>query len=92
MRTLLILFFASTVFVACNSSTTLTDNNRTPGTDASAIEDKQTSETERINQWFDAQFEEQLAFSPIQQTMLGRKTAYGDIDDYSSEATDKQLA
>jgi len=47
-------------------------------------------ETARLNAWFDARFEEQLAFSPIQQTLLGRKS--GAIDDMSIAAQDKQLA
>ena len=33
----------------------------------------QDDETARINAWFEKKFEEQLAFSPIQQTFLGRK-------------------
>ena len=44
----------------------------------------------RINAWFEAKFEEQLAFSPIQQTFLGQKS--GEIDDMSIAAQDKQLA
>lgn len=51
----------------------------------------QQSETERLNIWFDEKFEEQLAFSPIAQTFLGRKTAYDQIDDFSVEAEDRQL-
>lgn len=47
-------------------------------------------ETARINAWFEAKFEEQLAFSPIQQTFLGRKS--GAIDDMSLAAQDKQVA
>ena len=47
-------------------------------------------ETARLNAWFEARFEEQLAFSPIQQTFLGRKS--NAIDDMSIEAQDKQLA
>lgn len=47
-------------------------------------------ETARLNAWFEARFEEQLAFSPIQQTFLGRKSAA--IDDMSLAAEDKQLA
>ncbi len=47
-------------------------------------------ETTRINAWFEARFEEQLAFSPITQTFLGRKSDA--IDDMSVEAQDKQLA
>lgn len=50
------------------------------------------SETERLNIWFDAKFEEQLAFSAIRQTLLGRRTAYDQIDDYSVAAADRQLA
>ncbi|MCC7176891.1 MAG: DUF885 domain-containing protein [Acidobacteria bacterium] len=47
-------------------------------------------ETTRINAWFEKKYEEQLAFSPIQQTFLGRKSAA--IDDMSIAAQDKQLA
>jgi uncharacterized protein (DUF885 family) len=47
-------------------------------------------ETARINAWFEKKYEEQLAFSPIQQTFLGRKSAA--IDDMSLAAQDKQLA
>ncbi len=47
-------------------------------------------ETARLNAWFEARFEEQLAFSPIQQTFLGRKSDA--IDDPSIAAQDKQLA
>ena len=48
------------------------------------------SESDRLNAWFETKFEEQLAFSPIQQTFLGRKSAA--IDDMSLAAQDKQLA
>jgi uncharacterized protein (DUF885 family) len=47
-------------------------------------------ETARLNTWFDARFEEQLAFSPIQQTFLGRKS--DQIDEMTFAAQDKQLA
>ena len=47
-------------------------------------------ETARINAWFEKKYEEQLAFSPIQQTFLGRKSAA--IDDMSLAAQDRQLA
>jgi len=52
----------------------------------------QASETERLNAWFEEQFEQQLAFSPIQQTVLGRKTAYDQIDQFSDQAAARQLA
>jgi uncharacterized protein (DUF885 family) len=47
-------------------------------------------EDARINAWFERKYEEQLAFSPIQQTFLGRKSAA--IDDMSIAAQDRQLA
>jgi uncharacterized protein (DUF885 family) len=50
------------------------------------------SETDRINQWFDEKYEEELAFSPIEQTFIGRKTDYGLIDDFSDAAADRELA
>ncbi len=49
-----------------------------------------TDDTRRINAWFETQFEQQLAFSPIQQTMMGRKS--GAIDDMSLAEQDRQLA
>ena len=41
-------------------------------------------ETARLNAWFEARFEEQLAFSPIQQTFLGRKS--NAIDEFTSSS------
>lgn len=50
------------------------------------------AETQRINDWFEHKFEEQLRFSPISLTFLGRKELYDQIDDMSIEAADAQLA
>ena len=50
-----------------------------------------TTAEECLNQWFDDKFEEQLEFSPIFQTALGRKTNYDRIDDLSEEAQLEQL-
>ena len=50
----------------------------------------QPDETARINAWFEAKFEEQLAQSPIRQTFLGRKS--GAIDDMSIAGQDRQVA
>jgi uncharacterized protein (DUF885 family) len=47
-------------------------------------------DTARLNAWFEKKYEEQLAFSPIQQTFLGRKS--NAIDDMSLAAQDRQLA
>lgn len=50
------------------------------------------AETERLNQWFEKKYEEQLQFSPIQLTFQGRKDQYGKIDDLSEKATLDQVA
>jgi uncharacterized protein (DUF885 family) len=47
-------------------------------------------DTARLNAWFEKKFEEQLAFNPIQQTFLGRKS--NAINDLSLAAQDRQLA
>ena len=49
------------------------------------------TQTECINTWFDAKFDEMLAFSPMMQTSLGIKTDYGKIDDMSVEAEQARL-
>lgn len=50
------------------------------------------SETEKLNTWLDEQYEEELRFSPIGLSRLGRKELYGQIDDYSEEGERKILA
>lgn len=49
------------------------------------------SESERLNDWFEERYEEQLQFSPLQLTMIGRKDRYDEIDDLSEEAEDRQF-
>ncbi|PHR21649.1 MAG: DUF885 domain-containing protein [Sphingopyxis sp.] len=57
----------------------------------SAVQAAET-ETDRINAWFDEKYEEELAFSPIEQTFIGRKTDYGLIDDFSEAGADREFA
>jgi uncharacterized protein (DUF885 family) len=54
--------------------------------------DRIESETARLNEWFETRFEEQLDFSPMEKTRLGRKDDYDRIDDFSEEASDGRLA
>ena len=49
-------------------------------------------ETARLNEWFESRWDEQLDFSPIQKTFLGRKDDYDRIDDLSERADDERLA
>ncbi|WP_226703493.1 DUF885 domain-containing protein [Microbulbifer elongatus] len=55
-------------------------------------EDQQQDETARLTEWFDAKFEEQLQFSPIQLSYLGRKEQYSKIDDMTKAADERELA
>ena len=50
-----------------------------------------TTQTECLNAWFETKFEEELAFSPIRQTALGRKSDYDKIDDMSIEGMQKMV-
>ena len=50
-----------------------------------------TAETARLNEWFETQYEEELQFSPINMSYLGRKDKYGQLDDLSVEANDAAL-
>ncbi|MGD2134499.1 MAG: DUF885 domain-containing protein, partial [Maricaulaceae bacterium] len=49
------------------------------------------AESRALTAYLDAEFEEQLAFSPEFQTSLGRKTNYDQLDDRSEAAADAQL-
>lgn len=47
---------------------------------------------ERLNAWFDAKYEEELQFSPIGLTFLGRKDKNDQIDCFTLECHEEQLA
>lgn len=47
---------------------------------------------ERLNAWFDEKYEEQLQFSPVQLSFLGRKDKNDQIDCFRMECQDEQFA
>ena len=49
------------------------------------------TETEKLNEWFEVKYEEELMMSPIGLTFIGRKERYDEIDDMSEAAADKDL-
>lgn len=85
MRSLLAALLASTALVACG---TPSDTGTDTPTETQATAQ---TESERLNEWFETKFEEELAFSPIQQTFLGRTTDLDKIDDFSIAAENAQL-
>lgn len=44
------------------------------------------SESEKLNEWFEVKYEEEVMMSPIQLTFLGRKERYGELDDFSEKS------
>ena len=62
----------------------------TPATSVSQAD--VAAETEKLNQWFEKKYEEQLQFSPIQLTFQGRKDLYDRLDDMSEKAQLDQVA
>ncbi|WP_237067808.1 DUF885 domain-containing protein [Microbulbifer guangxiensis] len=50
------------------------------------------AETARLTEWFNQRYEEQLQFSPMQLSYLGRKDLYDQIDDMSEAADARELA
>lgn len=49
------------------------------------------AESQRLNDWLDVKYEEQIALSPIQLTFLGRDVDQDKIDDFSKEEEIRQL-
>jgi len=85
MQNLLLSLFAVLILSACNNS----NDSQTPVEAEPPA--KALSESDRLNQWFEERYEEELAFSPIQLTMQGRKDRYDEIDEFTDASMDKFL-
>lgn len=83
------LFLLSALALAACSEAPAPEQTTSPAT---AVEVPQLTESEKLNAWFEEKYEEQLQFSPLGMTRLGRKDAYDQIDDMSEQAEDKQFA
>jgi uncharacterized protein (DUF885 family) len=84
MRAVSVAVVSALLLAAC--ATAPVPQTATPTAEQTAVE------TQRINDWFEQKFEEQLQFSPIALTFLGRKDLYDRLDDMSVAAADEQLA
>ncbi|WP_346838107.1 DUF885 domain-containing protein [Microbulbifer sp. SAOS-129_SWC] len=83
------------VLSGCQDMSQVGTSALAPGKMASAAESQAVdpaAETKRLNQWFNARYEEKLQFSPMMLTSLGRKDKYDQIDDMSEAAEARQLA
>jgi uncharacterized protein (DUF885 family) len=75
------------LLVACGGEESTRSGNAASAVTVSSA----NSETERLNDWFDEQFEEMLEFSPEFRTRLGDKTDYDRLDDRSEAAQEREL-
>ncbi|MFC2951083.1 DUF885 domain-containing protein [Marinicaulis aureus] len=70
--------------VAFSALTAACGQGEAPGQNSAAVpagaEETEQTESEKINAWFEEQFEAGVARSPMSQTFLGRKTNYGEWD------------
>ena len=95
----LLLIATSAILIACepadNSAQTSASNETEVSASATVTSSESARDVEdesvRINTWFEEQYEEELAFSPIQQTFLGVTENNNKIDDFSLEAQLEQL-
>ena len=89
------------LLAACNG-TQMSDTTASPAAAQPSLEAADTapepaageeaeSESERLNAWFEEQFQEAVARSPMMQTYLGIKTDYGKWDDPSDEEAIKEM-
>lgn len=80
--TTLLSFLIAVIISGCS-------NNPTPANpEADAVPEAQLA----INEWFDARYEEELQFSPINLTFLGRKERNDELGSFSYDAFAKELA
>jgi len=93
MRTPLLALVTALALGACGQQSTppaTTDTTAEAPKPAPTAEEI-AAETARLNEWFEAKYEEELQYSPIQLTFLGRDERQGEIDDFSVAAMDAAL-
>jgi len=95
-----LIFFIQALLVACteNPAIDLSDpqSASVPNKTISSVEPGDSSkevvsESARLNQWFADKYAEELTWSPMTLTNLGRKEQYDQIDDFSEKANDDFL-
>lgn len=91
MRQQLLTLIILLSLAACGDQKQTTQKDEAPAAAAQAEDVANQSETDKLNAWFEVKYEEELMMSPISLTFQGRKERYGEIDDMSEAAQDKQL-
>ena len=73
-------------------STSLLSGCLNSGSDVPQREELIVQESARLNDWFEARYEEQLARSPMSRTYLGMADGMDALDDVSQTAIDEEMA
>ena len=93
MRETLTALAAVLVLTGCDAISTSEPTNPQVTEETQAFSAAEiAAETERLNAWFETQYEAELLYSPIQLTFLGRAEKQDQIDDFSVEAFEAGLA
>ncbi len=86
---------AITLAAACDNGVT-SSGASAPNTTSTVAATTDEDQTQAINEWFEKEFERQVARSPMYQTFLGRKTNYDKwdnaSDDYDRESHALEMA
>ena len=93
MRKSLLCIAVASILAGCSPAPENTANNANQTAAAEQITSQQSANfaTERLNQWFEQKYEQQLQQSPVQMTFMGRKDKYDQIDDVTLAAEQQQL-
>ncbi len=86
----LFLFSMCVLLAACSDNGA--NNSSTQSSAAVTPNATLADESQRFVEWLDAQYSEELDFSPLQKTRQGDKSAHGELDDVSEAALDARLA
>lgn len=88
MRHFLIVIFFGFFLTACAGTTSSTATLDEAKKSTSMVE---KTETEKLNEWFEVKYEEELMMSPMSLTFQGRKDRYDEVDDMSVAEEERQL-
>ena len=87
VRLVLLSLLAALNLAACAPA----DTPATVAAPAPVASMNQANESQRLTEWLDAEYAQELDFSPLAKTRLGDKSAHGELDDVSEAASDAQL-
>jgi uncharacterized protein (DUF885 family) len=91
MRHTLLTIFIGLSLAACGDQAAVQNGAPSLVAADTVTESIQQSPSEKLNQWFEHEYETELMMSPLSLTFLGRKDRYDEIDDMSEAAEIKQL-